>query len=339
MVILPRSPFACLLGAFLLVATAEAQPFHFPTANHALYEPNGEARFFVGTPGRTWESGQFGCVRSEGWQMHEGLDIRSIDRDRRGEPADPVLATADGIVSYVNRRPGLSNYGNYIVLRHQIDGVEIYSLYAHLREVESGLKSGSKVKAGQRIGLLGRTSNTRQRISLERAHVHFELALLLNDRFAGWYKKFHPGERNDHGNWNGQNLAGLNPKAIFLAQKHEGKSFNLLSFIRNQTTLCRVLVRDTSFPWLRRYPDLIRPNPIAQREGIAGYELALDFNGVPFQLMPRAASESPGSGRTQLVAVNEAEYQRNHCRRLVQKRGNHWELTNRGEQWLSLLTY
>ena len=45
------------------------------------------------------------------------------------------LYTADGTVAYINTRPSLSNYGNYIVLRHQIQKVEIYSLYAHLHEV------------------------------------------------------------------------------------------------------------------------------------------------------------------------------------------------------------
>ena len=32
--------------------------------------------FTVGTIGRPWTSGQFGCVRSEGFKFHEGLDIR-----------------------------------------------------------------------------------------------------------------------------------------------------------------------------------------------------------------------------------------------------------------------
>src|SRR5258706_10164842 len=131
--------------SFWLLAIAVVRagvPFVLPTANHALFEPGGEERFFVGTVGKPWTSGTFGCVRSEGWQLHEGLDIRCLNRDRHGEPTDPVLATADGTVSYINQRPSLSNYGNYLVLRHQIDGLEIYSLYAHLKEIRPGLKHG-----------------------------------------------------------------------------------------------------------------------------------------------------------------------------------------------------
>ena len=116
--------------AFLALAVdAHAQPFRLPTANRSIFERGQEEKFFVGTTGKPWTSGTFGCVRTDGWQMHEGLDIRCLQRDQNGEPIDPVLATADGAVAYINARPSLSNYGNYIVLRHQIEGLEIYSLY------------------------------------------------------------------------------------------------------------------------------------------------------------------------------------------------------------------
>src|SRR5262249_52434230 len=159
-------------------------PFQLPTANHALFERGNEEKFFVGTTGKSWESGCFGCVRSEGWQFHEGLDIRCLQRDRKEEPVDPVRATADGTVVYVNARPSLSNYGNYIVLRHRIDGLEIYSLYAHLSKIAPDLQVGQTVRGGETIAIMGRTSNTRETISKERAHVHFELDLFINDRFA-----------------------------------------------------------------------------------------------------------------------------------------------------------
>src|SRR2546422_7408232 len=112
-----------------------------------MLEPGSEEKAYVGTVGKPWITGTFGCIRTDGWQMHEGLDIRCLQRDQRGEPTDPVLATADGTVVYINARPSLSNYGNYLVLRHQIEGLEIHSLYAHLREVRPGLKIGQAVKS------------------------------------------------------------------------------------------------------------------------------------------------------------------------------------------------
>ncbi|GIT05772.1 MAG: hypothetical protein CM1200mP29_11830 [Verrucomicrobiota bacterium] len=36
--------------------------------------PGNEIDYFTPTVGRAWPSGTFGCVRSGGWQMHEGLD-------------------------------------------------------------------------------------------------------------------------------------------------------------------------------------------------------------------------------------------------------------------------
>jgi len=328
-----------LIFALVLGFSARAQPFNFPTANHALFERGGEERFFVGTAGKPWTSGTFGCVRTDGWQMHEGLDIRCVQRDTRGEPADPVLATADGTVAYMNAKPSLSTFGNYVILRHLIEGLEIYSNYAHLSSVRTGLKVGQAVKAGEVIGIMGRTANTRERISKERAHVHFELNLFINDRFSSWYKRAFPDQRNDHGVWNGQNLIGLDPRAILLAQRKQGTNFSLLDFLRHQTELFRVLVRGTNFPWLTRYRALARPNPVAEKNGAAGYEIALNFNGLPFELVPRAVSEIKGRDKLRLLSVSKAEYEQNPCRRLVTRRANRWELTNHGINLLELLTY
>jgi len=335
----PRDFAVVVLALPLFLGRLAAQPFQLPTANRALFEQGAEERFFVCTVGKPWTSGCFGCVRTEGRQMHEGLDIRCLQRDQRGEPTDPVMAAAEGTVAYINVRPSLSNFGNYIVLRHVIGGVEIYSSYAHLREIRPGLKVGQSVKAGETIATMGRTANTHEGISKDRAHVHFELNLFLNDRFPAWYKKTFPSQRNDHGMWNGQNLLGLDPRQIFLEQRKSGAKFDLLRFIQNQTELCRVVVRAKNFPWLKRYAGLVRPNPLTAKEGIAGYEAALNFNAVAFELIPRAPSEIRGKSKFQILSVNEAEFRRNPCRKLVIQRGSHWELTTHGINALELLTY
>jgi peptidoglycan LD-endopeptidase LytH len=324
---------------WILCANLFAQaPFQFPTANHALYQPGDELKFFAPTaPDKPWTSGSFGCVRDNGARMHEGLDIRHLQTDRHGEPTDPVMATADGTVMYCNRKPGLSNYGNYVVLRHIVDGLEIYSLYAHLSQVRPGLAAGQPVKAGENIGTMGRTSSA-ETIAKDRAHVHFELNVLINDNFAAWFKKNSTaGERNDHGEWNGQNLDGLDVREILLAE-HNGK-FNLTDFIRGQTELCRVLVRSTNFTYLKRYATLVLKNPVAEKEGVAAYEIALNYNGMAFALLPRAASEIKGSAKFQLLSVNEPVQKANPCRKLVVKRGGLWQLTDKGVREMNLLTY
>ena len=336
--ILSAAHRAALAVIIFAAAKLSAQsPFQFPTANHALYDAGSDLKFIAPTtPDRSWTSGSFGCVRNDGWRMHEGLDIRSLQHDKRGEPTDPVMATADGVVWYINNKPGLSNYGRYLVIAHKIDGLEIYSLYAHLSEIQPGVIPGKPVKAGETIAIMGRTSSA-ETILKERAHVHFELNLFVNDRFAAWFKKNSPGERNDHGSANGQNLDGLDPREILVAEHNPVKKFNLLNYIRSQTELCRVLVRATDFPYLKRYAPLVLKNPVAEKAGVAGYEIALNYNGVAFALMPRAASEIKGLAKFQLLSVNEAEQKANPCRKLVVQRGSRWQLTDKGQRELELL--
>jgi murein DD-endopeptidase MepM/ murein hydrolase activator NlpD len=338
---MPISSVRLLLFLFCIIGSSElsAQNLLLPTANRALFEAGGESRYFVETPGKTWRSGTFGCVRTEGHQMHEGLDIRCLQRDKHGEPLDPILAVADGTVAYVNARPALSNFGKYIVLRHKIDGLELYSFYAHLREIHAGLTSGKAVKSGEAIGIIGRTANTRQGISRDRAHLHFELNFFLNDRFGDWYKKFMPGQRNDHGVWNGMNMVGIDPAKVLQLQARQGTQFSLRRLIQQETELCRVLMRKTRFPWAQRYAALVTRNPVADKEGVAGYDVFLNFNGLPYRVIPRASSELKEGPKFQLLSVNAAEQQKNPARRLVTRQGSHWVLHSNGIRLLELLTY
>jgi murein DD-endopeptidase MepM/ murein hydrolase activator NlpD len=330
---------AVFIVAALSSLSTWAQPFRLPSPNRALLEPGKQEQYYVGTPGKSWTSGTFGCVRTEGLQMHEGLDIQCVQRDKRGEAADPILATADGTVAYINQQSALSNFGKYLVLRHRIEGLEVFSFYAHLREIRADLAPGKTVKAGETVGLMGRTANTRQGIARDRAHLHFELNLFVSDRFPEWYKTHCPGQRNDHGIWNGQNLVGIDPAKVFLQQAKLGTNFSLIKMIRQDTELCRVLVRKTQFPWVQRYPQLIQPNPVAQKEGAAAFEISLNYNALPFQVIPRAASELKPGPPFQLLAVNAAEQQKNPARHLVARQGGRWQLTEKGARWLELLTY
>jgi peptidoglycan LD-endopeptidase LytH len=327
-----------LFVVFACIGAVQAQPFYLPTANRALFEKGAEEKFFVGTTGKPWTSGMFGCVRSEGYQMHEGLDIRCLKRDRRGEPIDPVMASCDGTVAYINQRVSASNYGKYVVLRHNIDGIEVFTLYAHLSESAIGLAPGKPVKAGEVIATMGRTSNTRERISQERAHVHFEINLFVSDRFSTWYKKEHPKQPDDHGIWNGMNFLGIDPRLVLFDQQAQGPKFSLVKLVQSRPELCRVLVRDADFSFPKRYPMLMRPNALAQKEGIAGYEIVFDFNAVPIQLTPRATSEFKLKQKYQLLSVNATEQEKNPCRKFIVRRGKGWEIANSGVVFLDLLT-
>ena len=192
---------------------------------------------------------------------------------------------------------GLSNYGKYIVIRHVIEGLEIYSLYAHLSEIQSGLAAGKTVKAGEVIATMGRTSNTSETIAKDRAHVPFRIERVRERQFFRLVPKnlSRPAQRPRH-------LERAEPQRPGRARNparptQSRQEIQPAEFFRGQTELCRVLVRATNFPYLKRYPPLVLKNPIAEKEGVAGYEIALNYNAVPFALMPRAASEIKGSGR------------------------------------------
>lgn len=318
---------------------AGADALVLPTGNQNIYKPGGEPDYFVPTVGREWPSGTFGCVRSDGWQLHEGIDIKAQQRDRKGEPIDPVMAIHDGVVLYVNRKAGLSNYGNYIVLGHRIDGIDVCSIYAHLREIAEGIHAGGRVATGQRIATMGRTANTRSGISKDRAHLHLEIGLFLNKRFPQWYADRMPGARNDHGMFNGQNVAGLDPWKILVEQHRLGSQFNLVKYIQTQKELCRVQVRDTDFGFLKRYQILVESRPDLHGEEPAGYEIVFSYAGSPMKLIPRSASELESKSRVYLVSVDEAVEKENPCRKLVTKRGGKWELATFGQRLVDLILY
>ncbi|HEX7570516.1 MAG TPA: hypothetical protein VF492_08420, partial [Verrucomicrobiae bacterium] len=100
-----------------------------------------------------------------------------------------------------------------------------------------------------------------------------------------------------------------------------------------------VLVRATNFSYLKRYAPLVLKNPKAEQEGVAGYEIVFNYNGVVFALMPRAASEIKGTAKVQLLSVNEAEYHAHPCRKLVVQHGSRWQLTEKGLREVEMLTY
>src|SRR5258706_14928408 len=84
-------PFA-ILCAPLLCPAAPLEPFRLPTANQALFEKGGEERFFVGTAGKPWTTCTFGCVRSGGLRIPQGVVNRRPHRTKRRRPAYPAPA-------------------------------------------------------------------------------------------------------------------------------------------------------------------------------------------------------------------------------------------------------
>ena len=71
----------------------------------------------------------------------------------------------------------------------------------------------------------------------------------------------------------------------------------------------------------------------------AGYQLSLNFNGVPIRAIPRAAEDIKDGPRYELLSVNEGEQQARRCGKLVIKKGARWQFTALGRRTLDILLF
>ena len=99
-------------GILLAISGRAAEPLNLvlPTENDALFRSDGPAfyqyieRDYHGEKSTPWEGGRYGFVRnpvetSAGiiyTRLHEGMDIKPLQRDASGEPLDVVRAIAPG---------------------------------------------------------------------------------------------------------------------------------------------------------------------------------------------------------------------------------------------------
>lgn len=103
--------------------------------------------------------------------LHKGLDLVS------GKRSD-VLALADGtVVSFcntvkgTNKNTGTLGMGNYVILLHEgKDGTKWRSRYQHMETGSVVVKKNQKVKAGQKLGIIGNTGYSTGR------HLHFDVS-------------------------------------------------------------------------------------------------------------------------------------------------------------------
>jgi murein DD-endopeptidase MepM/ murein hydrolase activator NlpD len=298
--------------------------FQWPTPNKAWAEGRPIDDYIQATVSGDPQSGTFGCVRSNGMQFHEGVDIKALRRDRAGEPADPVSAAMDGVVRYVNFRPGNSNYGRYIVIEHPDLVPAVYTLYGHLARIEDGIRPGVAVRAGQVIALMGRSEGS-VAIPKERAHLHFEIGLRVCENFEAWYRMRQFGSPNEHGDWNGLNLMGIDP-LDFLRQWRAHRVDDFQQYFDHLRPVVRVRVATTLIPdFIRRYPSLLRkPMPVGL---VGGWEVDCNSTGLPVAWTPLSPGEAGGLriGSVQILSVDTAAVRAYRCKSIVRTRRGAYE--------------
>ena len=313
-----------------------------PTDNDALLRGDGPEfyqyieRDYRGEKSTPWEGGQYGFVRDPMQtaagliytRFHEGIDIRPLQRDDRGDPLDEVRAIAEGKVVHTNRVPGHSNYGNYIVIEHRWEGSSYYSLYAHLNAI--GVKPGEIVPQGKVIGRMGYTG---QGINQARAHLHLELNLMLSHGFEAWYDTFNKKEPNYHGLYNGINLKGLDIARLYLALQRD-PSLKIPEFLAGEETFYKVtLPKSSHFELPKLYPWMMRASAAAHP---LSWEVSFARSGLPLKIEP--SSQRVSQPQLSYVKKSSIDYSV-----LTQGelggRGDKAHLSKKGEDFMRLLIW
>lgn len=322
----------------------EAKPhleLALPTDNEALFPGDGSAfyqviaRDFQGVESRPWEGGQYGFVRDPietpagiiYKRFHEGIDIRPLNRDARGEPLDEVRAIADGKVVHTNQVAGYSNYGRFIVIEHEWDGANYYSLYAHLNFI--AVLPGQRVRRGERLGVMGHTGTG---IDRERAHLHLELNLMLSREFESWYNTYFRNDPNRHGLYNGLNLAGIDIARLYLALRKQ-PGLTIPEFLAQETVFYKVALPGSRQPdLLKRYPWLRSPSARWPKS----WEISFTQSGVPLKIEP---------GSNEVTQPELTYFKRSRARywdltrEVLTGRGERASLSENGRRFVQLLTY
>ncbi|MCY3413747.1 MAG: aminotransferase class III-fold pyridoxal phosphate-dependent enzyme [Candidatus Heimdallarchaeota archaeon] len=109
---------------------------------------------------------------------HLGIDIFMNE-------GEMVYAALDGIIYSLQDHPSTFDYGPTIIIKHQLDNNEFYTLYGHLsRESLRSWKIGDKINAGDKLAEIGRFGINGN----WSPHLHFQVILDLlgyTDTFPG----------------------------------------------------------------------------------------------------------------------------------------------------------
>lgn len=322
-----------------------------PTDNDALFRGGGP-EFYMRTyrqpkpnekPG--WTAGKYGFVRnvrhtSAGViysRFHEGIDIRPLRRTSRGVPLDEVRTIADGEVVYVTKSSGRSNYGLYIVIEHWWGQSPYYSLYAHLGSIS--VEIGDFVDQGATIGVMGYTGRG---VNRDRAHLHLEINLMLNEAFDGWYDDYlSKAAPNYHGIYNGINLTGIDVSALYLQLK-ENPELTIPEFFKGEPTFFEVTIPAGPtlpdilwrYPWLCEELEGWIPEFGPPLEMGASWKISFAASGLPLKFQP--SDEIVDEPKLNVLERSSISYQY-LSNGLVRGRGNTFSLSQSGQRRIDLL--
>lgn len=106
---------------------------------------------------------------------HKGLDFDPPE-------GSPIYSVADGVVTEVHNDTW--GFGRWVVIHHNVNGLEFDSVYAHMERESVDVKVGDEIKVADYVGRVGNTGTSTG------AHLHLEIHEngIQVDPFA-WLKK------------------------------------------------------------------------------------------------------------------------------------------------------
>jgi len=94
------------------------------------------------------------------FRQHQGIDLD-------GTPDIPIISPFSGKVSMVDDDTQGGGYGKYVEVEH--DQPKIFTFYAHLSKIASGIQVGAPIQPGQELGKMGNTGRGTG------VHLHWEV--------------------------------------------------------------------------------------------------------------------------------------------------------------------
>ncbi len=113
----------------------------------------------------SYNGARFGMTRSQGTQVHNGLDLLMA----RGTD---LYAMFDSYIYSIENRTG---YGNCIIMLSKDQGKQIFIMYAHLDHATVSV--GAIVQAGDKVAISGDTGNLKEATEqgYVQSHMHLEI--------------------------------------------------------------------------------------------------------------------------------------------------------------------
>lgn len=263
--------------------------------------------------------------------FHEGIDIAPVSHSANGLPNDSIQCVATGRVAYINAIAGNSTYGKYVVVEHDDPIGPVYTLYAHLASVD--VTRGEVVSAGSTLGRMGNTAT--YAIPMSRAHLHFEVGVLLNSRFEQWYngKKLTPS----HDQYHGWNILGTNPLDFFKCrQSNANMSYG--DVLKQTPIAFELIIRTNHLPdYFKRYALLWHGSKKIKN----GITLAFSEGGVPLSGRVSTPDENAKLKKGQHAAVLkvDADVLGRNGTRLIAGQNENWSLAPSGTRRLEQLLF